>query len=59
MIKPYIKPETKTIKVELQHIMQGGSDVKTGGTTKDVYSSTDVTYSKGFSFEPDEIETEE
>lgn len=49
MANTYNKPETKTIKVESQQIM-AGSGVTTNSTTGDVYTSTDVTYGKGFDF---------
>jgi len=57
MINKYIKPETKTIKVESQHIM-AGSGVETGGTPGQEYTGTDVTYSRGFNFFEEENEEE-
>ena len=55
MANIYIKPETKTFKVEMQHIM-AGSGVTDGSTTGQEYTGTDVTYSKGFDFFMEEEE---
>lgn len=56
MVSKYIKPETKTIKVESQQIM-AGSGVETGGTPGNEYTGGDVTYSRGFDFFMEEEET--
>lgn len=60
MTKIYIKPETTVYQVKIDsQLLSGSPGVKDGDTTGDKYSSSDVTYSKGFFFEPEEIETEE
>lgn len=53
MAKIYIKPETKTFKVELQQIMAGTitQDIKNGSATE--------WGAKGFSFEEEEEMSEE
>lgn len=53
MAKTYIKPETKTFKVELQQIMAGTitQDIKNGSATE--------WGAKGFSFEEEEEMSEE
>ena len=43
MANTYIKPETKTFKVESQQIMQG---VSSGDSLAGEYKNTDVTYGK-------------
>ena len=61
MTKTYIKPETITIKVESQQIMQAasGGGVDNNGTPGNDYNSGDVSYSRGFGFfEEEDIEEE-
>lgn len=60
MTKIYIKPETTVFQVKIDsQLLSGSPGVNTNDTTGDEFSSGDVTYSKGFFFEPEEIETEE
>lgn len=60
MTKIYIKPETTVNQVNIEsQLLSGSPGVKQGDTTGNEFSSSDVTYSKGFFFEPEEIETEE
>lgn len=60
MTKIYIKPETTVYQVKIDsQLLSGSPGVNTDDTTGNEYSSSDVTYSKGFFFEPEEIETEE
>ena len=56
MANTYIKPETKTFKVEMQHIMAGSGGVNTGDSPTNTYTPGDVTYGKGFDFFMEEEE---
>lgn len=56
-MKRYIKPETNMTIVLSEQPMLGASGVQTGGAVQEVYTSTDVTYSrKSFSIWDDEEE---
>lgn len=46
-MKTYSKPEINITKIMVENsFLQGGSGVKTGGTVKQEYTSTDVSYGK-------------
>lgn len=45
-MKTYIKPNTEVTKVIFEGNLLVGTGVKTGGTTKQEYLSTDVSYGK-------------
>ena len=60
MTKIYIKPETTVYQVKIDsQLLSGSPGVNTNNTTGNEFSGDDVTYSKGFFFEPEEIETDE
>lgn len=56
MTKTYIKPETITVKVEFQQIMQGTSTIPTGDTPTDPEESDARSF--GFNFFEEESEEE-
>lgn len=46
-MKEYNKPQVKVQHIALEYaFLNGGSNVKTGGTTKDEYTNTDITFGK-------------
>ena len=61
MTKTYIKPETITVKVETQQIMQAasGGGVDNNGSPGNNFNENDVSYSRGFDFFEDEDIKEE
>ena len=54
MKKTYINPSMEIVKINATSQLLSGSGIETGGTPGEEYTSTDVSYSRGFDFDDEE-----